>query len=66
MEPSKVVCSDGVSVDNTGPQVISVDIRNARVKPGLIRDKATGEIWLVDKNHYRCKLHTDSYNTSCM
>ena len=66
LEPSKVVCSDGITIDNTPPQVTSIDIKDARIKPGLVEDTLSGEVWFVDSDRKRCKLDPENVNTSCL
>ncbi|XP_072034094.1 uncharacterized protein [Amphiura filiformis] len=66
LEPSGVVCSDGVTIDNTPPEVTSIDIKNARVHPGLVKDIATDEVWLVRNDRQRCKLDSEAYDAVCL
>ncbi len=66
LEPSKVACSDGVTIDVSGPEVMSIDIKNVRVHPGLVRDLATGEVWFVDNDRKRCKVDPDEHDSTCL
>ena len=66
LEPSKVACSDGVTIDNSPPELISVDITDARVKPGLVKDTETEEVWFIDSYRKRCKVDTERYSSDCL
>ncbi|XP_070570802.1 uncharacterized protein [Ptychodera flava] len=52
LEPSKPVCSDGVTIDTTPPTIREVNIEDVRVKPGLLKD-SDGAVWMVDKIAFR-------------
>ena len=66
LEPSKVVCSDGVTIDRTPPEVSSIDIKHARVKPGLVRDPTSDEVWFVGNDRKRCKVDPDRLSSDCL
>lgn len=53
LEPSKPVCSDGVSVTSNIPKVKEVAISGAFVKGGLITDITKSSFWVLDQNRYR-------------
>ena len=66
LEPSKVVCSDGITIDITPPQVTSIDIKGARIKPGFMKDTSSEEVWFVDSGRKRCKMNPDKVSTDCL
>ncbi|XP_062576068.1 uncharacterized protein LOC134237945 [Saccostrea cucullata] len=53
LEPSKPVCSDGVTVTTAVPSVSEVDITNAYVREGLVTDIRKTTYWIVNKNRQR-------------
>ena len=55
LEPSRAVCSDGVTVDETVPFVTEVAIGNSRVVPGLVTS-STGDVWLIDSERRRSSV----------
>lgn len=48
MEPSAVICSDGVTVDSTGPHTTEILVRGASVKPGI--GCYNGSAWMIWTN----------------
>ncbi|XP_070571537.1 uncharacterized protein [Ptychodera flava] len=52
MDPSKPVCSDGVTVDDTEPTLREVFIDDVFVTPSLVKD-ANGAVWFINENRYR-------------
>ena len=66
LEPSKVACSDGVTIDNTPPALTSIDITDVRVKPGLVKDTVTEEVWFIDSHRKRCKVDSEKYSSECL
>ena len=50
LEPSHVVCSDGVTIDTSGPEVTSVHVTHTYIKPGLVTDGE--EIMYMDNTGY--------------
>ena len=52
LEPSEPVCSDGVTVDTTAPEIHGVSIENSWTTGGLVRD-STGNVWYIDRNRFR-------------
>ncbi|XP_041351012.1 uncharacterized protein LOC121369995 [Gigantopelta aegis] len=61
MAPSHPVCSDGVVVDSSPPQVTEVAILDSRIVGGLV--KSGSDVWLV-KNDRR-RLFVRSPNNEC-
>ncbi|KAI0220739.1 hypothetical protein LSAT2_027792 [Lamellibrachia satsuma] len=57
LEPSAPVCSDGVTVDVTPPEISAVSIKNAWIRDGLVKDNAA-VVWYVDRNRNRCLVST--------
>ncbi|XP_061177042.1 uncharacterized protein LOC133185758 [Saccostrea echinata] len=53
LEPSKPVCSDGVTVTTAVPAVSEVDITNAHVRESLVTDVGKTTYWLVSRNRHR-------------
>jgi hypothetical protein len=53
LEPSKPVCSDGVTVTTTIPVVSEVDISNAYVRESLVTDVGRTMYWVVGRNRHR-------------
>ena len=56
--PSHPVCSDGVTIDTTGPSVASVHVNHAFVKPGLVTDGQT--IMYMDEEGFVYQLATQT------
>ncbi|XP_077997650.1 uncharacterized protein LOC144450798 isoform X2 [Glandiceps talaboti] len=52
LQPSKPVCSDGITIDTTPPVVMDINIDDVKVKPGVMKDD-DGDVWMVDENRYR-------------
>ena len=63
LEPSDVVCSDGLAVDDTPPTLQHISVDYLRSKPGLIKQNTSKEIWLVDENRRRRLLK--EFETIC-
>ena len=63
LQPSRAVCSDGVTVDLTPPSFVGVVIPGARVKPGLVVDNG-GQFWLIERNRERVMV--DGYSGWCV
>jgi len=59
LEPSEPVCSDGVTVDTTAPEIHEVSIENSWTKDGLVKD-STGQVWYIDRNRFRVLLEHPS------
>jgi hypothetical protein len=53
LEPSKPLCSDGVTVTSVVPKVREVVISGAYVKGGLLTDTHRNLFWVIEKNRYR-------------
>ncbi|XP_070557450.1 uncharacterized protein [Ptychodera flava] len=63
MAPSKPVCSDGVTIDVTGPTVWNVIVDDVYIKPGLVKD-GNGTVWYVDDRRNRQQIDNASYRCS--
>lgn len=54
MQPSAMVCSDGVTVDRTNPTVSSVHLDHVYIRPGFASERAEGApVWLVRDDRTR-------------
>lgn len=53
LEPSKRVCSDGVTVTSAVPRVREVVVSGSYVRGGLITDKRKNSFWVLEQNRYR-------------
>jgi hypothetical protein len=53
LEPSDVVCSDGVTVDRTPPTIEQISVSHIRSTSGIIKETNGQDIWLVDENRRR-------------
>ncbi|XP_062523015.1 uncharacterized protein LOC134197685 [Corticium candelabrum] len=53
LEPSDVICSDGVTVDDTPPKIQQISVDHLRSAPGLIKQNTSKTIWLLDENRRR-------------
>jgi hypothetical protein len=53
LEPSKPVCSDGVTVTTAVPSVQEVNIEGATVTGGLVTDDNSSNFWIVTSNRFR-------------
>ncbi|XP_041351011.1 uncharacterized protein LOC121369994 [Gigantopelta aegis] len=62
MAPSHPVCSDGVVVDSSPPQVTEVAILDSRIVGGLV--KSGSDVWLVRND--RRRLLVQSPNNECL
>ena len=62
LEPSRTVCSDGVTVDTTAPEIHEVSIENSWTRDGLVKD-STGSVWYIDRNRFRVPV--DQPSESC-
>ncbi|XP_072033178.1 uncharacterized protein [Amphiura filiformis] len=49
LDPSTAVCSDGVTIDKTSPNLSDIRIQNSRIKPGIVAD-TDNNIWVVNAN----------------
>ncbi|XP_077866322.1 uncharacterized protein LOC144354078 [Saccoglossus kowalevskii] len=52
LEPSKPVCSDGVTIDTTVPVIQEVIIDDVFMRPGLLKDD-DDILWFVDQQRYK-------------
>ncbi len=55
LDPSLPVCSDGVTVDQTPPQLSRVGVSNSRISPGLTTTN-TGDVWFIDGQRRRSEV----------
>ncbi|XP_070573771.1 uncharacterized protein [Ptychodera flava] len=55
MEPSKPVCSDGVTIDVSEPIITDIIFDDVFVRPGLVND-GDGTVWFIDQQRYRQEL----------
>ncbi|XP_022100380.1 uncharacterized protein LOC110984469 isoform X2 [Acanthaster planci] len=55
LEPSEAVCSDGVVIDTSPPELSQIVISYARIWPGLAKDNE-GRVWFVDEHRKRMEL----------
>lgn len=53
LEPSKPVCSDGVTVTTAIPKVREVAISGAFLKGGLVTDSSKSSIWVLEDTRGR-------------
>ncbi|XP_061176007.1 uncharacterized protein LOC133184958 [Saccostrea echinata] len=53
LEPSKPVCSDGVTITAVVPAVSEVDITNAHVRESLVTDIRKTTYWVISRNRHR-------------
>ncbi|XP_062616047.1 uncharacterized protein LOC134277752 [Saccostrea cucullata] len=56
LEPSKPVCSDGVTITTAVPKVREVYISNAYIRGGLITDSNQTFFWEVNNARYRRRI----------
>ena len=61
LEPSEPVCSDGVTVDTTAPEIHGVSIENSWTKDGLAED-SNGNVWYIDRNRFRIPVERPSHS----
>ena len=55
LEPSDPVCSDGVMIDTSPPELSKISIGNARMWPGVARDDE-GRVWFIDDQRRKAEL----------
>ncbi|KAK3612523.1 hypothetical protein CHS0354_024495 [Potamilus streckersoni] len=55
LEPSKPVCSDGISIDTSLPLVSEIHIEHVRIRGGLVKD-VNDSIWYLDENRNLYKV----------
>lgn len=53
LEPSKPVCSDGVTISTTSLSVKEVSIDNVRIQGGLMKDESGTNVWVVGEDRVR-------------
>ncbi|XP_038050540.1 uncharacterized protein LOC119723761 [Patiria miniata] len=62
MEPSEAVCSDGVVIDTSPPELTQIAISYARMWPSLAKD-AEGRVWFI--NEHRRKIELVNASSDC-
>ncbi|XP_022107048.1 uncharacterized protein LOC110988105 [Acanthaster planci] len=55
LEPSEAICSDGVVIDMSPPELSEITIGYARMWPGLAKD-AEGRTWFIDEHRRKTEL----------
>ncbi|XP_022103295.1 uncharacterized protein LOC110986023 [Acanthaster planci] len=63
LEPSEVVCSDGVVIDGSPPELSQIVIGYVRMWPGLAKD-AEGRTWYIDERRRKTELFNASSGCS--
>lgn len=53
LEPSKPVCSDGVTVTSAIPKVKEVAISGAYIKGGIVTDRSKSSFWILQDDRFR-------------
>lgn len=56
LEPSNVVCSDGVTIDVTPPELEQIEIQDLDSMRGLVREKGDTRLWLIDTERHRRQI----------
>lgn len=62
LEPSKPVCSDGVTVTTAIPKVKEVAISGAFVKGGLVTDAFKSSVWVLEDTRVRKLIDNPTKN----
>lgn len=62
LEPSKPVCSDGVTVTTAIPKVKEVAISGAFVKGGLVTDAFKSSVWVLEDTRVRKLINNPTKN----
>ncbi|XP_038057739.1 uncharacterized protein LOC119729229 [Patiria miniata] len=65
LEPSEAVCSDGVVIDTSPPELTQIAISFARMWPGLAKD-AEGRVWFINEHCRKMELMNASSDCSSM
>ena len=65
LSPSDPVCSDGVTVDETPPELEGVVIPGGVVQGGLVQD-VSGEVWLISEDRSRKVVTGGEDNAVCI
>ena len=52
LQPSRPLCSDGVTIDTVAPEIVGVVVPGAVVRPGLVSD-LSGGVWYVRRDRVR-------------
>ncbi|KAL3843250.1 hypothetical protein ACJMK2_021192 [Sinanodonta woodiana] len=59
LEPSKPVCSDGISIDTSIPEVSEFRLEHVRIRGGLVKD-GNDTVWYLDENRNLYKVTNPS------
>lgn len=62
LEPSKPVCSDGVTVTTAIPKVKEVAISGAFIKGGLVTDAFKSSVWVLEDTRVRKLIENPTKN----
>lgn len=62
LEPSKPVCSDGVTVTTAIPKVKEVAISGAFIKGGLVTDAFKSSVWVLEDTRVRKLIDNPTKN----
>ncbi|XP_033753115.1 uncharacterized protein LOC117336612 [Pecten maximus] len=65
MEMSESVCSDGITIVTTVPEVVEVVVNGGKVKGGVVRDK-NGQVWILNTNRTRNYVTSPTSDCSLM
>lgn len=63
MSPSNVVCSDGITLDKTVPEVANIALKHAQIKQSIAC--SSGTPWLINSDLSKVKLHRNSCRSVC-
>ncbi|CAG2236399.1 unnamed protein product [Mytilus edulis] len=63
MSPSNVVCSDGITLDKTVPEVANITLKHAQIKQSIAC--SSGTPWLINSDLSKVKLHRNSCRSVC-
>ncbi|XP_033637440.1 uncharacterized protein LOC117298344 isoform X1 [Asterias rubens] len=55
LEPSVPICSDGVMIDTSPPELSNISISDARMRPGLAKDNE-GRVWFINEHRKKTEL----------
>ncbi|XP_071798435.1 uncharacterized protein [Asterias amurensis] len=55
LEPSVPICSDGVMIDTSPPELSNISISDARMRPGLAKD-SEGRVWFINEHRMKTEL----------
>ncbi|XP_071784665.1 uncharacterized protein [Asterias amurensis] len=55
LEPSVPICSDGVMIDTSPPELSNISISDSRMRPGLAKD-SEGRVWFINEHRMKTEL----------